>query len=55
MFISGVNNTGDKPLTHLLAVSLTPAINICHRFSLISGVVDAGDKFITDVVDTAEK
>jgi hypothetical protein len=43
------------PLTNLSAVSLTLAINLCHRFSLIGGVVDTGDKFITDVVDTAEK
>jgi hypothetical protein len=42
-------------LTNLLVVSLTPAIILCHGFSLISGVVDTGDKFITGVVDTAEK
>ncbi len=42
-------------LTNLSAVSLTPAINLCHGFSLIGGVVDTGDKFITGVVDTAEK
>ncbi len=53
MFISGVNNTGDK--TNLSAVSLTQAINLCRGFSLIGGVVDTGDKFITDVVDTTEK
>jgi hypothetical protein len=43
------------PLANLLAVSLTLAINLCHRFSLIGGVADTGDKFITGVVDTAEK
>jgi len=43
------------PLTNLSAVSLTPAINLCHGFSLIGGVVDTGDKFITGVVGTAEK
>jgi hypothetical protein len=43
------------PLTNLLAVSLTPAINLCHGFSLIGGVVDTSDKFIADVIDTAEK
>jgi hypothetical protein len=43
------------PLTNLSAVSLTPAINLCHRFSLIGGVVDTDDKFITGVFDTAEK
>jgi hypothetical protein len=42
-------------LTDLSTVSLTPAINLCHRFSLIGSVVDTGDKFITGVVDTAEK
>jgi hypothetical protein len=56
MFISGVNDTVDfTPLTNLSAESLTPAINLCHRFSLIGGVVDTGDKFITGVIDTAEK
>jgi hypothetical protein len=43
------------PLTNLSALSLTPAINICHGFSLIGGFVDTGDKFITGVADTAEK
>jgi hypothetical protein len=42
-------------LTNLLAVSLTPGINLCHGFSLIGGVVNTGDKFITGVVDIAEK
>jgi hypothetical protein len=49
---------GDKtltPPTNLSVVSLTPAINLCHRFSLIGGVVDTGDKFINSVVDNAEK
>ncbi len=55
MFISDVNDTDDKLLTNLSAVSLTPAINLCHGFSLIGGVVDTDDKFITGVVDTAEK
>ena len=39
MFITGVNDTGEK----LLPVSLTPAINLCHGFSVISGVVDTGE------------
>jgi hypothetical protein len=43
------------PLTNLSTVSLTPTINLCYRFSLIGGVVDTGDKFITGVLDTAEK
>jgi hypothetical protein len=38
-------------LTNLSAVSLTPVINLCHRFSLIGGVVDTGDKFITVVAE----
>jgi hypothetical protein len=50
MFISSVNDT-----SNLSAVSLTLGINLCQGFSLISGVVDTGDKFITSVVDTAEK
>jgi hypothetical protein len=36
-------------------VSTTPAINLCHGFSVIGGVVDAGDKFITGVIDTAKQ
>jgi hypothetical protein len=43
------------PLTNLSVMSLTPANNLCHRFSLIGGVVDTGDKVITGVVETAEK
>jgi hypothetical protein len=37
------------PATNLLPVSLTPAFNPCHRFSVIACVVDTSDKFITDV------
>jgi hypothetical protein len=40
-------------LTNLSAPA--PAINLCHGFSLIGGVVDTGDKFINGVVDTAKK
>jgi hypothetical protein len=56
MFISGVNDTGYKlfgsvvsttPLKNFSAMSLTLAINLCHRFSLNSGVVDTSNKFIT--------
>jgi hypothetical protein len=43
------------PLTNLSAVSLTLAINLCHGFSLIGGVVDTAHKIITGVVDTPEK
>jgi hypothetical protein len=43
------------PLTNLSPVSLTPAINLCNRFSLIGGVVYTSEKFFTGVVDTAEQ
>jgi hypothetical protein len=39
---------------NLSAVSTTPAINLCHGFAVIGGVVDTGDKFITGVIDTTE-
>jgi hypothetical protein len=58
MFISGVKDTSDKlltPLTNLSLVSTTPAFNLCHGFSVIGGVIDTGNKFITGVVDTAEQ
>jgi hypothetical protein len=34
---------------------MTPANNPCHGFSVIAGVVDTGDKFLTSVVDTGEQ
>jgi hypothetical protein len=43
------------PLTNLSPVSTTPAIYLFHGFSMIGGVVDTGDKFITCVVDTADQ
>jgi hypothetical protein len=43
------------PLTNLSPVSTTPAINLCHGFSVICGVIDTGNKFITGVIDTAEQ
>jgi hypothetical protein len=56
MFITGVNDTGYKlfsgPAKNLLPVSLTPAINLCHGFSVIAGVVDTGEQFITGDNDT---
>ncbi len=42
-------------LTNLSPVSTIPAINLCHGFSVIGGVIDTGDKFITGFVDTAEQ
>jgi hypothetical protein len=43
------------PATNLSPVSLTPAINPCHGFSVIAGVVDNGDKFIAGDNDTSDK
>ncbi|MFN9906330.1 MAG: hypothetical protein ACK56F_09435, partial [bacterium] len=34
---------------------LTPANNSCHGFSVIAGVVDTGDKFLTGDNDTGDK
>jgi hypothetical protein len=39
MFITGVNDTGDK----LFTMSTTPAINSSHGFSVIASVNDTGD------------
>jgi hypothetical protein len=36
-------------------VSTTPAINPCHRFSVIAGVVDTGDKFIAGDNNVGDK
>ncbi len=43
------------PATNLSPVSLTPAINPCHGFSVIAGVVDNRDKFIAGDNDTGNK
>ncbi len=43
------------PLKNLSPVSTALAINLCHRFSVIGGVVDTGDKFITGDNDTGDK
>jgi hypothetical protein len=40
------------PAKNLLPVSLTPVINLCHGFSVIAGVVDTGEQFITGDNDT---
>ena len=48
---SAVSTTPGK---NLLPVSLTPAINICHRFSVIVGVVDTGEQFITGDNNTGD-
>jgi hypothetical protein len=39
----------------LSPVSTTPAVNSCHGFSEITGVVNTGDKFITGVNNTGEQ
>jgi hypothetical protein len=39
----------------LSPVSTTPAINPCHGFSVIAGVVDIGVKFIAGDNDTGDK
>jgi hypothetical protein len=33
---------------------LTPAINLCHGFSVIAGVVDTGEQFIAGDNDTGD-
>jgi hypothetical protein len=43
------------PLTNLSLVSTTPAINLCHRLSVICGVIDTGDKFIAGINDIDEE
>jgi len=42
------------PAKNLLLVSLTPAINLCHGFSVIAGVVDTGEQFIAGDNDTCD-
>jgi hypothetical protein len=41
------------PAKNLLPVLLTPAINLCHGFSVIAGVVDTGEQFITGTTTPA--
>jgi hypothetical protein len=43
------------PAINLSPVLLTLAINPCHGFSVIAGVVDTGDKFIPGDNDTGDK
>jgi hypothetical protein len=40
---------------NLLPMSLTPAINSFHRFSVFDSVVDNGDKFIAGDNNTSDK
>jgi hypothetical protein len=37
------------------AISCLPAINPCQGLSVMAGLVDTGDKFITGVNDTGEQ
>ncbi len=43
------------PAINLWAVSMTLENNLCHGFSMITGVVDTGDKFLTGDNDTGDK
>jgi hypothetical protein len=43
------------PAKNLSLVSLTPAINLCHAFSVIAGVVDTGEQFIAGDNDSGDK
>jgi hypothetical protein len=57
MFISCANDTGDKlfgTADKFIGGVIDTGDYLCHRYSLIGGVVDTGDKFITGVIDTAE-
>jgi hypothetical protein len=58
MFITGVNGTGNKLFSSVnntgknltvLPVSMTPAINPCHGFSVIGSVIDTAEKLINDI------
>ncbi len=55
MFITDVVDTGDKRFSgetvHRRKIP-TPAINFCHGFSVIPGVVDTSEQFITGDNDT---
>jgi hypothetical protein len=55
--IAGVVATGEKlsQVTTIPAKNLSPFFNPCHGFSVIAGVVDTGNKFITGVVDTGDQ
>jgi hypothetical protein len=42
------------PVKNLSLVSLTTAINLCHGFSVIAGVVDTGEQFIAGDNDSGD-
>jgi hypothetical protein len=61
MFITGFNDTGNKLFSgindtseNLSPVSFTPANNLCHRFSVIAGVVDTSEQFIAGDNNTSD-
>jgi hypothetical protein len=54
MFITGVNDTGEKLFSGVNDTGenfFAGVISPCHGFSVITGVVDTGDKFIVDTGD----
>ena len=51
MFITGVNDTGNKLFSSFNDTG-EKFINLCHGFSVIAGVVDTGEQFITGDNDT---
>jgi hypothetical protein len=55
--IISANDTGDKlsmtPAKNLSPVSLTAAFNLCQKFSVIAGVADTSEQFITGDNDTS--
>jgi hypothetical protein len=49
MFISSVNNTGDKLFGRVNDTAdkfMTPVINLCNGFSLIAGINDTGEHWL---------
>jgi hypothetical protein len=55
--INVYHDTGDKlfSVSTTPAKNLSPAINLCHGFSVIAGVVDTGEQFIVGDNDTGDK
>jgi hypothetical protein len=43
------------PAKNLSPVTTTPAINLCHGFSVITGVVDTSEQFIAGDNDSGDK
>jgi hypothetical protein len=55
MFITGVVDTGDKLFSGVNDTGETPAINLCHGFLVIAGVVDTGEQVIAGDNDSGDK